>query len=65
MTRHDDIVYQEAADLWRALHGEPLPEGLDGRAMLDLILGGLPETRYERLATSHLRPSNIAFPQRG
>ena len=64
MTRRDDTIYQEAAALWRQLHGEPLPEGLDGPAMLDLILGGLPDTRYERLATSHLRAANIAFPQR-
>ena len=64
MNRREDKIYQEAAALWRQLHGEPVPEGLDGPSILRLILGGLPDSGYERLATSHLRPANIAFPHR-
>ena len=64
MTDRNDIIDQEAADLWRRLHGDPRPEGLDGPGMLDLILGGLPAPRYERLADPHLRPTNVVFPRR-
>lgn len=64
MNDRNDLIYQEAADLWISLHGEPLPEGVDGAAMLDLILGDLPDARYERLADPRLRPANIAFPRR-
>lgn len=64
MNDRNDIIYEEAADLWRRLRGEPAPEGVDGPEMLALILGDLPDARYERLADSHLRPSNIVFPRR-
>ncbi|WP_293901780.1 hypothetical protein [Phenylobacterium sp.] len=63
MTGRNDKIYQEAAALWRQLHSEPPPDGADGAMVLDLILGRLPPTGYDRLTTPHLRPSNIAFPQ--
>jgi hypothetical protein len=64
MDGRDHKIYQEAAALWRALYGEPPPADADGGMVLDLLLGGLPETRYERLANPFLRPTNIAFPKR-
>ena len=64
MNGRDTKIYEEAAALWRQLSGEPPPPGADASAVLDLILSGLPESRYERLANPHLRPFNIAFPKR-
>ncbi|MBL8554423.1 MAG: hypothetical protein JNL41_09110 [Phenylobacterium sp.] len=58
----DERIYEEAAALWRQLYGEPPPAG-DAAAILDGILGDLPREAYSRLATDHLRPSNIAFPK--
>jgi hypothetical protein len=64
MMGRDDKVYEEAAALWRALYDGPLPATAEGTVILDLIVGGLPDsTRYERLASPYLRPSNIAFPK--
>jgi hypothetical protein len=58
----DERIYEEAAALWRQLYGEPPPTG-DGAAILDRLVGGLPEPSYNRLATPHLRPTNIIFPK--
>ena len=58
----DERIYEEAAALWRQLYGEPPPAG-DGAAILDGLLSDLPRKTYNRLATQHLRPSNIAFPK--
>jgi len=65
MCGRDIKIRSEAAALWAQLHGEPAPEGADGARLLEQILGGLPETTYERLANPYLRPSNIAFPKFG
>lgn len=64
MDGRDDKIYEEAAALWRALHGGPPPADTDGAMMLDLLLGGLPEAAYERLANPHLRPAAVTFPKR-
>ena len=63
MPGRDEKIYQEAAALWRQLYGEPPPAVADGKVMLDLILGELPDAEYERLSTPHLRRSNITFPK--
>ena len=60
----DDRIYQEAAALWRQLYGEPPPAMADGRKMLDQIMKALPEAKYDRLRTPHLRPTNISVPKR-
>ena len=64
MDGRDIKIQEEAAALWRQLHGDAPPEGADGAALLDLIMGGLPAPQYERLSNPYLRPSNIAFPKR-
>ncbi len=64
MDGRDDKIYEEAAALWRALHGEPPPPGADGAMVLDLLLAELPDAGYERLANPHLRPADIVFPKR-
>jgi hypothetical protein len=64
MSGRDDKVYAEAAALWRQMRGGPPPPGADGRTVLDLLVSSLPDASYERLATVHLRPANIAFPKR-
>ena len=63
MPGREDRIYEEAAALWRRLYGEP-PPPMDGPHILDVILGDLPASEYERLSTPHLRASNITFPKR-
>lgn len=63
MPGRDDKIYEEAAALWRQLYGEPPPAVADGTVILDLILSDQPPTEYDRLATPHLRRSNITFPK--
>jgi hypothetical protein len=62
MMGRDERIYDEAAALWRRLYGDPPPKA-DGSTILKLIVGGLADADYNRLATPHLRPSNIAFPK--
>jgi len=64
MTGREDRVYDEAAALWRELFGEPPPIRADGGTILDVIMKSLPERRYERLASPHLRPSQVKGPVR-
>ena len=59
------MIYEEAAALWRELFGEPPPNRVDGAAMLDAIMKSLPERPYQRLASPHLRPSQINGPRVG
>jgi hypothetical protein len=62
MNPRDKRIYDEAAALWRQVFGEPPPILADGATMLDIITRSLPEQSYDRLRTSQLRASNIAFP---
>ncbi|THD77496.1 MAG: hypothetical protein E7812_16360 [Phenylobacterium sp.] len=62
MDGREDKIYQEAAALWRELFGEPPPVRAEGAALLDVIMKSLPERPYERLASPHLRPAQIAGP---
>lgn len=59
----NERIYEEAAELWRTLRGEPPPQA-DGPTMLDWLLGDLPEPSYDRLETPHLRAANIVLPKR-
>ena len=59
----DDRIYEEAAALWRELYSEPPPQHVAGADILRMIVGGLPDPNYDRLASPHLRPSNITFPR--
>ncbi|MEW5687889.1 MAG: hypothetical protein AB1942_23490 [Pseudomonadota bacterium] len=59
----EERIYEEAAALWRQLYGEPPPAHLGGSEIIGMIVGGLDERDYARLATPHLRPSNITFPR--
>lgn len=64
MSGRDDKLYEEAVALWRSLYGEPPPRDADGASILDMIVHGLPEADYGRLASPHLRPGAITFPRR-
>lgn len=64
MMGRDQKVYEEAAALWRELFGESPPQRADGGALLEVIMGRLPERSYERLTSPHLRPSQIRGPRR-
>lgn len=63
MNVRDQRIYQEAAALWTAMYGEPPPIRADSATMLDVIMKSLPERRYERLTSPHLRPSQIKGPR--
>ena len=64
MTGRDDKIQAEVAALWRQIHSEPPPDGADGLKLLELMFDDLPVASYERVASPHLRSSNIAFPKR-
>lgn len=63
MEGREDRIYEEAAALWRELFGEPPPIRSDGGMMLDVIMKSLPEKRYDRMASPHLRPTQISGPR--
>lgn len=63
MTGREERIYDEAAALWRELFDGPPPACADGQAILDGILNGLPDIRYERITSPHLRPSQISRPR--
>lgn len=61
MTR-DDRIYEEAAALWRQMSDQPVPDA-SGAELLGMIVGGLHEAEYNRLASPQLRPANITMPR--
>jgi hypothetical protein len=64
MTSRDDRITQEAAALWHELFGSAPPPSADGAVMLEIITGALPDLRYDRMRSPHLRPSLISRPRR-
>lgn len=62
MTDREETIQDEASALWREVFGEPPPIRADGATLLDVIMKSLPERRYERLASPHLRPSQVHGP---
>lgn len=65
MRNRDQQIYEEAVALWRELFGEAPPSRADGHAILEAIMKDLPERPYQRLASPHLRPSQIRGPKVG
>ncbi|HEX3700077.1 MAG TPA: hypothetical protein VHV27_05320 [Phenylobacterium sp.] len=63
MSGREDMVYEEAAALWRELFGEPPPIRADGVTLLEVIMKSLPDRPYDRLSSPYLRPSQIAGPR--
>jgi hypothetical protein len=63
MRDRDQKIYEEAAALWRSLFDEPPPPWTDGGLILDGIMKRLPDESYDRIASPHLRPSQIARPK--
>jgi hypothetical protein len=63
MNGREQRIYEEAAALWRELFGEPPPIRTDGETLLDVIMRSLPDPDYDRLASPHLRPSQITRPR--
>jgi hypothetical protein len=63
MTGRDERIYEEAAALWRELFEGPPPGPADGGAILEVLMRRLPEKRYERMASPHLRPSQVSHPR--
>jgi hypothetical protein len=65
MTARDQRIYEEAAALWRELFSDPPPARADGATILEVMMRRLPERRYERMASPHLRSSQITSPRPG
>jgi hypothetical protein len=63
MNGRDERIYEEAVALWREVFGEPPTIRADGKTLLDVITRSLPEKSYDRMASPHLRPSQIARPR--
>jgi hypothetical protein len=63
MTKREQRVHAEAAALWRAMFGSAPPAKADGEALLKMITGSLPDVGYDRMASPHLRPSQISRPK--
>ena len=64
MKNQDERIAEEAAALWREMFGAAPPPATDGKALLRIITGALPDVRYERIRSPHLRPSQITGPRR-
>jgi hypothetical protein len=62
MPRREDMIKQEAQALWRALHGDPVPD-LTGSELLAMICGGGDVADYDRVQSPFLRPSLITRPE--
>lgn len=63
MTKRDERIHDEAVALWRELFGDRPPVRADGAAILEVITRSLPEQRYERIVSPHLRPSQFSPPR--
>ena len=62
MRDRETRIHEEASALWRELFGELPPIRAEGSTLLDVIMKTLPDRGYERLASPHLRPSQIHGP---
>ncbi len=62
MEDRDQRIYEEAAGLWREIHGKGPPVRVGGPRLLEILMGDIGEVSYERLRSPHLRPSTIAGP---
>lgn len=62
MIGREQMIYDEAAALWRELFHEPPPAWADGSAMLDVIMKSMSDESYARLSSPFLRASQIAGP---
>ena len=63
MPGRNEKIYKEAAALWRHVYGEPPPRGVDAGRLIERAMNGMPEPRYGRFTSRHLRASNITFPR--
>jgi len=61
MASREEIINQEARELWRAVRNEPPPE-VNGSVLLEMILKGMSIDGYDRLRSRHLRDSQITRP---
>jgi hypothetical protein len=59
----DTRLDREAESLWRALSGEPPPQGLRGSELLSAALRLTPPSQYDRIHSPHLRASQVTRPR--
>jgi hypothetical protein len=62
MEPREQLIYNEAAALWREVFGEEPPLRADGSTLLAIITRCAGPPPYERLHSPHLRASTIAGP---
>jgi len=64
MDGRETRIYEEAAALWRELHGGAEPTAAEGAEILATITKSLPTAGYHRICSPYLRPSTITEPKR-
>jgi len=64
MDGREERIYEEAAELWRTLHGGAEPTSADSAEILANITRTLPDIGYVRICSPHLRPWTITEPKR-
>lgn len=62
MTR-EQLIDQEARDLWQAMKDGSPPCGLKGSALIEALLRGSDAPTYERLHSPFLRDSQVRRPR--
>ncbi|HWA60221.1 MAG TPA: hypothetical protein VG939_02550 [Caulobacteraceae bacterium] len=64
MNARDEQLYEEAAALWRELHGASPPATVDASSLLAILVQSTPIAEYERLHSRHLGERDIVRPAR-
>lgn len=63
MTSREEKLREEAAELWRALFGEPPPITASGTEVLDVLVRAAPVADYERLQYPQLKSRGVTWPR--
>jgi hypothetical protein len=63
MSKREQRIDEEAAALWRELHGEPLPTGCTGIDLIEMAMSTSTVAEYRRLHTPSLRDRNLVWPR--
>jgi hypothetical protein len=62
MSPRENMIEQEARELWRALRSDAPPEHLNGSEMLHVLISQSSTLTYDRICSPFLRPTQISRP---
>lgn len=62
MATRDQMIDQEARELWRALRSDPPPEYLSGSDLLRVLINQAAAQDYDRICSPFLRSTQISRP---